>query len=841
MKHNKVMPRLLGGSAIAMVAGLSGAAYAQDAGYGVNEIIVTAQKREQSIQDVPIAVSALGQDTLQVNRVTNTTDLTGLAPGLVARRAPGGLGSPSFVMRGRNANASVPSQDRQISMYIDGVYIGGNRGTITDMPDLERIEVLRGPQGTLFGRNSTAGAVQFITPNPTGELGFRQDVTVGNQAQLRTRTTIDTPAMGPFSLRATYVHDEKRGDVRNLGAGTPWDRTSPFTDVTRQKSPKWLGGKNYEAVFAALRFDDGGDFTATYKFDWTKGKFGQEARSTPVVNASDPLIGSMLAGIIAAQPAGGGAYGPVPLNPNARRPDAINNAWNTSGYHQVQGHNLTLDWQASDSVSVKNIFSYRKNLLWAGGSTIAGLSGLEFNQGAVAPYARFAAISALSRQGVDVADPANGPLIAGTIAQYAQGLSAQVAAANGAGRSLYFAPYEGQGYGKHWQFSNETQLYYTGDRLTLTGGLLYFKSSSLDGGLPGFAANMAFQPFGELIPLGNPLRSTGKTESMAAYAQAEFDITEQLGLVVGGRVTKDKKTGAFESGGTFVGDRFGDGQIVNTSIQPFTFKKTKPTYSVGLNYKPNTDTLIYAKHGTAFLSGGAVAELVFPPETATSYELGLKSDLFDRMVRFNVAAYYVKYENAQATTSGTAVRRPELNIVVITSGALKAKGVEVDLNVAPFPGFSFGGTVGYTDAKYRDPSPLLDQGRGIVVSGVGKWVGSGNVMYVTPPLLGDATMMFRLDATFQSKTRVIEDPHIKTRMPIFGPYEFIPSKTIVNGRVALRDIDMGGANVEVGVWAKNLFNNRLPLYSFQYPNFLMTMSYEQARTYGLDVIVKFNP
>ncbi|RYD61173.1 MAG: TonB-dependent receptor, partial [Verrucomicrobiaceae bacterium] len=258
---------------------------------------------------------------------------------------------------------------------------------------------------------------------------------------------------------------------------------------------------------------------------------------------------------------------------------------------------------------------------------------------------------------------------------------------------------------------------------------------------------------------------------------------EQLGLVVGGRVTKDKKTGAFETGGTFVGDRYGEGEIVGSRIFPFSFKKTKPTYSVGINYKPNSDTLLYAKHGTAFLSGGAVADLGFPPETATSYEIGLKTDLFDRMVRFNVAAYTVKYENAQATTSGTAINRPELNIAVITSGALKAKGIELDLNVAPFPGFSFGGTLGYTDAKYRDPSPLLDQGRGIVVSGVPKWAGSGNVMYVTPPLFGDATMLFRLDATYQSKTRVIEDPQIKTRLPIFGPYEFINSKTFVNARV----------------------------------------------------------
>ena len=94
-------------------------------------------------------------------------------------------------------------------MYIDGVYIGGNRGTISDLPDIERIEVLRGPQGTLFGRNATAGAVQFVTRDPTGEMAFRQDVTIGNQAQLRTRTT---------RQQLRQRHAQRKVDAESLAA-----------------------------------------------------------------------------------------------------------------------------------------------------------------------------------------------------------------------------------------------------------------------------------------------------------------------------------------------------------------------------------------------------------------------------------------------------------------------------------------------------------------------------------------------------------------------------------------------------------------------------------------------
>ncbi len=836
MNGQRLRSFLLGGTAFAMVAGVSSTANAQDAGYGVNEIIVTAQKREQSIQDVPLAVTALGQDAIAVNRIEDAADLTGLAPGLVARNTAGALGSISFAMRGVNANPSAPLQDKQISMYIDGVYLGGARGTLSELMEVERIEVLRGPQGTLFGRNATAGAVSVVTRNPTGDMAFRQDVTVGNQGHFRTRTTIDTPAFGPFSAYVTYIHDQSRGDVRNLGAGVVWDRTNPFTNVGRQKSPKWVGGRNYENVFAALRYDNGGSVTASYKFEWSEGNFTGSARTTPIINAADPQIGWLLAAILAAQPPGGGAFGPVALNSRDRRPDAYNQAFSTRGFQKVQGHNLTVDWQVSDSVAVKNIFSFRKNRIFSGGSTIAGLSGLEFTPAAVPAYAIFAAAS--STPGFATLPPDQQGAI---IQQYAQGLLAQVNGANAQGIPIYFAPYEGQSYGKHWQVSDELQVNYTSDWLALTAGLMYYQSSSTDSGLPGFAPNIAFQPTSTTIALEDYQRANGKTKSYAAYTQAEFSVTPELGVVVGGRITKDDKRGVYQDQGAFIGNRTTGGEIVFGNTLLGNFKKTKFTWSAGVNYQPTNELLLYGKYSTGFLSGGSYADLIFPPETAKSWEVGFKSDWWDRRVRFNVAAYKVDYDNAQAATSGPAIGRPDLPIAVVTNGSLKSKGLEFELNVAPLPGLSFGGTAGYTKNKYVNPSPLLARGRDIRPTGQPRWVGSVNAMYVTRPLFGDATLAFRVDMTFQSKSRVLDDPDTRIVNPVFAPFEFIPPKQIVNARIALRDVDVGGANLELGLWSKNLFDNKKPLYPFQYPNFLMTTTYEPARTYGLDVIVKFNP
>jgi iron complex outermembrane receptor protein len=817
--------RMISATALAGSLALAPHAYAQEAdeNVGLQDIIVTAQKREQSIQDVPVAVTALDEDALQANRIVNAAGLTGLAPGLVARAGPGALGSISFAMRGVNANPSAPLQDKEISVYVDGVYIGGSRGNISELMEVERIEVLRGPQGTLFGRNSTAGAVNVITRNPTGEFEFTQAVTYGNQDQLRTRTTLDTPSFGPFSAIVSYVHDEKRGDVRNLGAGVVWDRTNPFTKVGVQTSPKWLGGRNYENVFASLRFDPGTDFTATYKFDWSKGKFVPEARIITLLNPND-FIGRLLLGVIAAQPAGGGKFGPVSVNSNDRRPDAFNNAWTTHGFQRVQGHNLTLEWRASDKLTLKNIFAYRKTGVFSGGTSIAGLSGTEFTAAAIQPYALF--VAATTVPGFATLPPAQQGAVIG---QVAQGLTPLV------GR--YFAAYEGASYGRHWQVSDELQLNYSTENLDLTAGLLYFKSKTSDSGLPGFAPNFAFQPVTQTIPKGNVLEAGGTTKSYAAYLQAEYAFTPQFGIVAGGRITKDEKVSRFSKGGTFNGS-----DIVGKTVVPNAeFKKSKFTYSLGVNYKPTDDLLLYAKYATGFLSGGAYADISFEPEIATSWEAGLKSEFLDRRVRFNLAAYSVKYKNLQASIPGSTIARFDLNIAVVRAGNLKVEGLEADLNIVPFDGLTLGGTVGYiSKQRLSDNNPLLDNnGAGRVPIGQPDWVGTVNAQYVTSPFWGDATLMLRADMTFQSKMRISPNPLIDTQHPAFIPFKYMPSKQLVNGRIALRDVEIGGANVEFALWGKNILDNKKPLYEFLFPNFLATASYEQARTYGLDVIFKF--
>jgi len=812
-------------------AGAPAQAQDADASSGVGEIIVTAQKREQRLQDVPVAVTAVGQEALQVNRVINVMDLNGLAPGLAARQNAGSLGSPSYTMRGVYASASVPAQDRQISSYIDGVYIGGTRGAVFDLPDLERVEVLRGPQGTLFGRNATAGAVSIITRDPSGELGFRQEVTVGNYSQLRTRTTVETPQMGIFSAYLTYVHDERRGDTRNLGAGTTFDRTASVTGIGVTKSPKWLGSRNSENIFAALKLTPSDSFSITYKFDRARTDNTPEARAATVINSAD-FVGGLLAAVYAAQPAGGGSFGPVTLNTGNKRPKEVNNAWTMPGYVRSSGHNLTMNWQATDSLSFKNVASYREAKA-LGISTIFGLSGLQFSAGSVLPYAQFAAISYLAGQGVNVADPANAALVGGTIGAFAGNFAPQV------GR--YFAAYEGQSYGKYWQVSDELQANYTSDFLTLTVGGIWFHSNELSSGVPNMAPNVAFTPVPSVLPLGNVQATRQVTTSIAAYAQGEFHITPQLDLVAGARITKDDKDNKFTFGGTY---STALGAVTGASVTRRTFKKTKPTFSVGLNYKVNDDVLVYGKFSTAYLSGGSAGPLSFKPETVASWEGGVKSEWLDRRLRFNLALYQATYKHSQAAQSGQNVfingqSLGQYGVVVVDNGTIKAKGFELEVVAAPVEGLSIGGSFSLSDVDWKSPSVLITQGRPIRPSGISKYMAAVNAQYVTQPLIGDATMLFRIDGNYSSKYASSPFTDLATKTPLLAPYNKVPARWIWNGRMALRDVPVGPLKGEIGLWGRNLTNNKDIIYSLIFGSISHNGSYQPARTWGVDFIVKY--
>jgi len=821
-------------TAIAGALILATPAAAQDAhdDAGLAEIIVTAQKREQSVMDVPVAVSAITGDALVANRVVNVTDLSSIAPGVTVRVTAGGSQLPSFTIRGAVSYGVVPGSDKQVSVYLDGVYISAPRGSIFDLPDIERIEMLRGPQGTLFGRNATAGAVSIATREPKGEGHVKASVSVANQHGRRYQISADTPQIGPFSAYFSYVHNYRRGDIRNARPGQVWNRSASLKYGSNDAGAMWLGTKDADSFFGSLKFETG-NFKTVYRYDNYKAGNRQTPEATAFVgvNASAPGTGAVLAALISSQAT------PVLVAADGKRPEAVDNSWVVPSTQTNQGHSLTSTLDLG-KVQIKNIAAFRKSFIY-GASSIDGLSTLPFTAQMISPYAQFIA-------------GARGLVNASTPPAQAAAIIGQIAAGLVPLVGQPFAGIAAQTSARSRQWSDELQINYDSDLLTLTAGGMWFKSSDYVNE-HGLSNNLQFAPVpGGIVGLALNL-AKNKAKSIAGYAQAEIHVLPQLDVIAGGRYTKDKKTSNFSFGNVAAPN------VINSRYSDSQFN-----YLVGLNYKPNDDMLVYAKYSTAYVSGGSTAGIDFAPEKAKSAEAGIKSELLDGRLRASLALFWAKYTNYQsaqgASTFGSTVGQllagkldpalipsliSNMGTFVLGQGDVKARGFEFDLTAAPVQGLTVGGNLSYTNTNYANVPALLLGSLGIPTTQPQnyrgpyrpKWTASAFAQYDTQPLFGDAYLSLRTDANFQSTMPV--DANANRGIPAFAIMRDVPSYWIVNGRAALRDVSFGPLKGEIAVWGKNLFDEDKMSFGLINGGFEAAAYYIAARSYGLDLTIEF--
>jgi len=781
---------LLGTSALllAMSAGQAIAQDADDSGSRVGDIVVTAQKREQNLQVVPISVVAVSEELLQANRVTSLESLQSIAPGVAIRKTVGGPEAPQLIIRGQLSANNGPGADGAVGILIDGVYNSATYGATFDIPDLQRVEILRGPQGTLFGRNSTAGAINFITRDPSGEFGARLEGTVGNYDQLRTVAHVETPSWGPFSAYVTYAHDEKRGDIRNLADPITFSLANATnTAIPRTRTTaKYLGGFNKENIRVAVKFAPSDDFSAVYKFDWGNNHFSAEGMGltafTPGNIGGFPIAEYMQANY------------PVPIA-GIKRPKGVYNVWNTGGYSKASGHVLTMNYRVNDEISIKDILAYRTNFMYG-----------------MADYGGF------GRQayGYDYGPPV-GPTGPGT---------------NFPGPILNNGSIL-ESHNKQW--SNEFQINYDSQYLTLTTGALFFKSIGTAGSPEGLAtaSRNAYFPM-TLDAQGNAVLAAGteftraNSRSLAGYAQAEIHVTPQIDLIGGLRVTSDRKSITIHSDG-----------IPVTKRADVSFRKTKTTYELGANYRPTDDLMVYAKYATGYISGGNFGGVSYDPETVKSLEAGVKLDVLDDKVRFNLAVYQAKYANIQQGVPGSLAGVPELNLVVVNQGDSKVTGFEAEVTVVPTRGLTLSGS--YTHNKFKwtklrsffvfitTPETFPHWLRPTDTANV-------SAAYQSQPIFGEATFNARIDGNYQSK---VVTPGFFGVLPGQENIFRTGGDWIFNTRVALKDIALSGqAKAEVALWSRNMFNNKGTVWGgSQY--YIGATSYVPARTFGLDVIFNY--
>ena len=742
----------------------------------LQEVIVTAQRREQNLQQVPVAVTAITGQALQDVRFADVRDLNAIAPGLTVRESAGGAALPQLTMRGVYGVAPFGA-DSGVATYVDGVYLPSGTGAAFDLADVERIEVLRGPQGTLFGRNAIGGAVNLITKTPAKTFQLHQEFTGGNLGQFRTKTRIDTPAWGPLSAALTYLHSQRDGDVKNLGAGTTWNYRSAtqgrFGSFT---SPSRLGGENINAVSAAVQYDPGGGIQAIYHYDWTENHFVPRAAGYSLIGS--PIVDAELA----FQP------NPGQLTPlSSKRPDAVNNWFSTDAVLRTQNHSFTVTVPIADGLKVKDIAAYHTNYL-VSNNQLDGLGGL---------------VNVIPQLG-----PVGQPffiLVDGTFANQ-----------------------------RNW--SNEFQVIGESRWASVTAGYLHYESQDTQGALAGAPQTPTLSTIPNFtFPFSGATPSSVKTVSDAFYIQAEFHATDRLDVVLGGRSTKDRKTGADNSavGALLVGS------VVPGGASLIDYRGQKPTYLVGANYKISRDLFAYAKYNTGYISGGQLDNVRFNPETAKSWEMGLKSDLFDRRLRLNVALYDAKYsqifvllspQNPACQAVGASLAGSQC---LLNGGDARAKGFEVEATAIPVDGLTLSANTAYTDFKYTQITPGVGTLGAFFPEYTPKWTANLAAQYDGPEVYRGGHVMARVNAAFASSQFGFPNGD-----PATLAAGTVPSTWILNGRVGLAEMDLGGAKAQVALWAKNLLDNRSIDYS---ANLVLVtiVNYQPARTLGVDVNFAF--
>lgn len=290
----------------------------------LEEIIVTAERREASLQDTAIAITAFSEDTLMELGVANYVDLAALAPNVLMHDMPGKAGGAISIRGFKNAE-TISTFEPKVGLYLDGVLIGKGAGSVFDILDLERIEILRGPQGTLYGRNTAGGAVNLITRKPYYELGGNISATLGRFDQRDIKGTLNLPLVAnTLAMKAT---------VASLKRDGYWTSTLNGED---------LGAKDRVAAHVQLLWEPSDNVSLLYSYDMSDIDDGMYPLAPVGFNPNSPAY-PLVADFI---------------QDGSRSTRDLNRA-GTFMKADVEGHSLTLDWSINDNLSLVSISALR--------------------------------------------------------------------------------------------------------------------------------------------------------------------------------------------------------------------------------------------------------------------------------------------------------------------------------------------------------------------------------------------------------------------------------------------------------------------------------------------------
>lgn len=611
----------------------------------LEEVIVSAQKRAESLQDVPVAITALQRDDIEAMGLLDATDIGRAMPSLQTPAYPFSNNNIAFFIRGiGNADSIVLTKDPTVGIYYDGVYAARSTGVLAELIDLERIEVLRGPQGTLYGRNTTAGTVNFITAKPTGELGGSVSVGYGNYGNKRLAAHVNLPDMGGFKAKLSGTASERDGWVENEGPNqVPGD---PYSDYYEKEA---------QGVRIALRFDGVDNLLVDYSYDYS------DVTSTPpYFQYGGPTGGVTPAGATIANSF-------TSLQENTRSPfgGAQTAYYLPESDTEVEGHNLTISYELNDSVILKSITGFR-----------------EFEDDA--------------SQNFSESFGGAGTLETNTLTDHEQ-FSQEFQIIGSSDRFKYVGGlyyFEENGRQQERQYLNRAAV----DNF----GVLAFDfvtmapcSDGRDG------APVCTDFFAATFPnfLGEYAVDTD-VESWSAYGQGTYTpniLDDRLDLTLGLRYTDDQRDA----------QRFFDEWVFNLfAAGESAQEKEKVDYTAIADYAWTDNVSTYGKISTGFRSGGSSRNSgdfsrAFGNEDLISYEFGWKTELMDRRVRLNGALFYMEVSDIILDYLPDPVNTPQL-VESFNSGDAEITGLEIDAEATLGENFYVGFNYAYLDYDFSD-------------------------------------------------------------------------------------------------------------------------------------------
>lgn len=766
---------------------------------GLTDIVVTATKRETNLQKTPISISVMGADTIRERKVQSLMDLAdGGVPSLRVAPFESRQSALTIGIRGIvPLDANQPAREQGVGIYIDGVYLGRQHGLNTGLFDVERVEVLKGPQGTLFGRNTEGGAVSIISKAPTGEFGGRIDGGFGSLGTYNAGLHLNLPEFAGFSVKLDGVMAHQGAVTKNPMAG----------------QAGW-GQFDRRGARVAIRWKPVEGITNDFSFDIARDENSPFYSQLLNYNPNNCLSGGTNLAPLAI-PSGstcvtpGTAFTGTQGTIKTLMPGVV-----------INGDTLmrTADIGVPQALTVDRTFGFTNVFKWK-----------------VAPGIELRSIT--SWRGVQVEQNDN------------SGGAHRVPVVNLTASCTAAAPCTFSRYSRadlyQRQFSQELQLVGSVGPVDFVLGGYYFNERVRDDaatpntmgavavltGPTVTGVNFVQIPYCTGVvnsTLGNAVAgcsidraSRVQTKSYAFYGQMTWNVTEALHVTLGGRYTNDKKQGQllFSRGIDYTLNP------ATAAINGYTpldksWNRFNPMATIAYDFSPTVHG--YAKYSTGYRAGGASSRTsdyrAFNPEDVKSYEVGIKADLFDRTVRINLAGYIMDRKGSQvdlSTIQPTATGNFNNLVTFNAPGTTKIRGIEADLTFKPTERLKFDLSYAYT---YTDIPMVPVTYREFTSAGVPtgnsstvlqkfyivytpRNAASGSIDYEIPFGTADAKIKLHVDANYSQATQSFDQFATKN-----------DESFIVNARLSIVDLPLGGSSsnkLNIGLWSRNLFNNQV--------------------------------